>query len=180
MNSFLPYTYLVKWTKNDKWYYGSRYAKSCHPDDLWIDYFTSSKEVQKLREELGEPDVVQVRKTFHSAEEAVAWETKVLARMKVSILDNCLNQRENRWPLRPDYSHSEETKRKISEAKLGGKRGPHSAEHKHKLSIAAQNRSEEYRQKQRQAKLGKRWATNGKASKLVTDLPDNNWWWGRK
>lgn len=83
--------------------------------------------------------------------------------------------------MRPDYSHSEETKRKISEAKKGKKRGPHSADHKRKLSEAAQNRSDEYRQKQKNAKLGKKWATNGVASKLVepNQLP-NGWRWGRK
>jgi hypothetical protein len=180
MNSFLPYTYLVGWTKINKWYYGARYAKDCHPDDLLSTYFTSSIYVSEMRERYGEPDVIQIRKTFDKAEDALRWETSVLNRLNLKESDIWINQKPNHWPLIKPRPHSEETKRKISEAKKGVKRGPHSVEHRRKLSLAAQNRSEEYRQKQRNAKLGKRWATNGEASKLVTDLPSSKWWWGRK
>ena len=37
-----PYTYLIGWSKLDKWYYGCRYGINCHPDDFWKTYFTSS------------------------------------------------------------------------------------------------------------------------------------------
>lgn len=79
----VPYTYLVGWSKHNLWYYGVRYAKNCHPDDLWIIYYTSSKRVCQLRAELGEPDIVQVRKVFMDAKSAIRWEEKVLRKMNV-------------------------------------------------------------------------------------------------
>lgn len=76
-----PYTYLIGWSKLDVWYYGSRYAKKCDPSELWVKYFTSSNYVKKFREENGEPDVIQVRRTFNNRENARQWETKFLIRI---------------------------------------------------------------------------------------------------
>lgn len=42
MSIYIPFTYLIGWSKYDKWYYGVRFAKGCNPDDLWNTYFTSS------------------------------------------------------------------------------------------------------------------------------------------
>lgn len=52
--SHVPYTYLIGWSKLNKWYYGSRTAKNCHPSELWIKYFTSSKFVKEFRRLYGE------------------------------------------------------------------------------------------------------------------------------
>ena len=38
----LPFTYCITHLKTNKKYYGSRYAKGCHPKDLGVTYFTSS------------------------------------------------------------------------------------------------------------------------------------------
>jgi hypothetical protein len=84
MNTYQPYTYLIGWSDLDQWYYGVRFAKNCDPSDLWTKYFTSSKYVALLREEHGEPDIVQVRKTFKSAKQAVLWESQVLHRLSVT------------------------------------------------------------------------------------------------
>jgi hypothetical protein len=92
MNTYQPYTYLVGWSDIDKWYYGVRFAKNCHPSDLWTTYFTSSKYVALLREAHGEPDVIQVRKTFTDSNSARSWELKVLQRMKVIQSDTWLNR----------------------------------------------------------------------------------------
>lgn len=78
-----PYTYLIGWTHLNKWYYGVRYAKNCHPSDLWVKYFTSSKFVKRLRRKCGEPDIVEVRRTFSSYDKAISWEEKVLKRLKI-------------------------------------------------------------------------------------------------
>jgi hypothetical protein len=43
-------------------------------NDFWKSYFTSSKYVQQLRDEHGEPDVIQIRKTFNNADSARLWE----------------------------------------------------------------------------------------------------------
>lgn len=78
----IPYTYLIGWTSLNLFYYGVRFSKNCNPDDLWRRYFTSSKFVKKIREEYGEPDVIEIRKTFLSKEDAINWEFKVIRRMK--------------------------------------------------------------------------------------------------
>jgi hypothetical protein len=87
-----PFTYLIGWSELDKWYYGVKFAKGCHPDDLWVTYFTSSKVVQDMREKHGEPDIIQIRRTFTSGKNAINWETKVLKRIKVLYNDCWLNQ----------------------------------------------------------------------------------------
>ena len=71
------------WSHLNIWYYGSRYARKCHPDDLWTSYFTSSRHVKKFREEHGEPNIVQVRRTFQTKKETTIWESKVLRRLRV-------------------------------------------------------------------------------------------------
>lgn len=48
-----PYTYLLKFIPENKYYYGVKYAKGCDPKDFWINYFTSSSTIQKLIEEYG-------------------------------------------------------------------------------------------------------------------------------
>lgn len=104
MAIYTPYTYLIGWSQLDKWYYGSRYAKksNClyksgsHPDELWKTYFTSSKIVKMFREVYGEPDVIEIRKTFLLAEEAVVWEQKVLQRIGVIKNSKFLNQTDNK------------------------------------------------------------------------------------
>ena len=44
----IPFTYLIKHIPTNRYYYGSRYGKECHPKDLWTTYFTSSKKVKAL------------------------------------------------------------------------------------------------------------------------------------
>lgn len=114
MTIYTPYTYHIAWTGLDKHYYGVRYAKGCHPDDLWRDYFTSSAVVAEYRQTHGEPDVVEIRKTFTCSEKAQAWEVKVLQRLDVLHSDKWLNQSINGvWIV------TEEVRRKISEANTG-------------------------------------------------------------
>jgi hypothetical protein len=96
---YTPYTYLIGWSKLNKWYYGVRYAtktkclyeSGCHPHDFWITYHTSSDIVTAFRKEHGEPDVIQIRKVFSNAEDAVDWELKVLQRMDVVTQDKWIN-----------------------------------------------------------------------------------------
>lgn len=56
--NYQPFTYLIGWSKLDRWYIGSRYAKKACPDDLWSTYFTSSQYVTAFRYVHGEPDVL--------------------------------------------------------------------------------------------------------------------------
>ena len=91
MTIYTPYTYLIGWTTHNKWYYGVRYSKKCNPSDLWVKYFTSSDYVRSFREEHGEPDVIQIRKTFSDDNSARLWEMKVLQRMRVLTREDFLN-----------------------------------------------------------------------------------------
>jgi hypothetical protein len=92
MTIYNPYTYLIGWSKLNKWYYGVRFAKKCHPSDLWVKYFTSSKQVKEYRAKFGEPDIIKVRKLFVNAEAAICWEEKVLRRLNVLTNEIWLNQ----------------------------------------------------------------------------------------
>lgn len=151
------YTYLIGWTELNKYYYGVRYSKDCHPSDLFVKYFTSSKQVHKLMKQ-SEPDIIQIRKTFSTVEQAVKWESTVLRRLDVIHNDLWLNQN---WKgrIRVFGPHTEETRRKMSLAHAGktrSKRGPHSEETKHKMRAAAMGRkhTEETRRKMVESRTG--------------------------
>lgn len=88
----VPYTYLIGWSKTNMYYYGVRYAAYCHPNDLWKSYFTSSKHVKNYRDINGEPDIIQVRKTFIDPDKARLWEEKVLKKINASHRDDFLNK----------------------------------------------------------------------------------------
>ena len=134
----MPYTYLIGWSKLNKFYYGVRYSKNCRPTDLWVSYFTSSKYVKSFANQNGKPDIIQIRKTFEDKNKARLWEEKVLKKMKVLEKDNWLNK-SNNISIAPEYAalgpkkqigikRSEETKNKL--------RGPKSEQHKLNMKIA--------------------------------------------
>lgn len=86
------YTYLLTHSPTGLKYYGVRYAKDANPSDLWVTYFSSSKSVKKLIEEFGkESFYFEVRKVFPDADKAIAWEDKVLRRLKVPHNNEYLN-----------------------------------------------------------------------------------------
>lgn len=126
-----PYTYLIGWKHHNLWYYGVRYAAKANPIDLWESYFTSSKYVAATRIELGEPDVIQVRRIFESAETAIKWESKVLRRLNVLQSNNWLNRTINckimsgPGKLNPMYGkrHSNKTIEKLKKAAAGKRHG---------------------------------------------------------
>lgn len=91
-----PYTYLLGWSSNNKFYYGVRYAKACDPADLWETYFTSSKHVKAFVACHGDPDIIQIRKVFDTRDQAIAWEHKVLRRLKVTQNNKWLNMTDNK------------------------------------------------------------------------------------
>jgi hypothetical protein len=93
----IPFTYLVKHIPTNKYYYGVRFRKKCHPYDLWTKYFTSSKKVKGLIRRYGKKSFqFEIRKTFKTAQQAMAWEFKVLRRMKVVERKDFLNQSDNK------------------------------------------------------------------------------------
>lgn len=52
----IPYVYLIKNRTTGLKYLGVRYAKGCHPSDLWVTYFTSSSLVGRLIDQFGKED----------------------------------------------------------------------------------------------------------------------------
>lgn len=87
----LPFTYIIGWSKYNKFYYGVRYGKNCHPKDLFTTYFTSSKTVCQFRKDHGTPDIIQIRQVFTNHITAVNFEDKVIRRLKMVRSDKWLN-----------------------------------------------------------------------------------------
>jgi len=85
-----PYTYLIGWSSHNKWYYGRRTRKGCHPEELWVKYFTSSKHVKSFAKQHGKPDIIQIRRVFDNSKKCADWETKVLRRVPVDKVQEFL------------------------------------------------------------------------------------------
>ena len=166
----LPYTYLIGWSTHNIWYYGSRYAKNCHPSDLWTSYFTSSNYVVNMVKTYGEPDIIEIRKTFETASQAREWEHKVLRRLDVIHQDKWLNKTNNRAILlddamkakiraktqgRPGKPHTKETKEKLRQAKLGKEPWNKGLICPQIKSMTGKKHTAESNEKNRQAHLGK-------------------------
>lgn len=141
------YTYLIGWSKLNKFYYGVRYAKKATPSELWVTYFTSSKHVASFRATHGEPDIIQIRREFSDESKARDWECKVLTRLGIPKNEKFLNRTNNKsifyerdetWRKNrsgvnhPRYgkpspfkgkSHTDDAKKKNSLAHLGRKTG---------------------------------------------------------
>lgn len=92
MSIYTPYTYLIGWSAHKKYYYGVRYAKGCHPSDLFNPYQTSSKFVKAFIQSFGLPDIIEVRKIFTDEISAQNWEKKVLTKLNVLKSDIWLNE----------------------------------------------------------------------------------------
>lgn len=123
-----PYTYLIGWSKYNIWYYGLRFSKNCNPSELFKTYFTSSKHVKNYIKENGQPDVIQIRKTFESARDAQLWEHKVLKRLKVVNDKKWLNRTDNVSINSDDARKGSlgkirtlETRQKMSNSRIGKK-----------------------------------------------------------
>lgn len=133
----LAYTYLIGWSRHNKWYYGVRYAEGCSITDLWNTYFTSSKYVQEFRNMHGEPDIVQIRKIFKNKKNALRCENRVIRQLKLYENENFLNK---------SYSGSifydNDVRRKISESKKG------------KPNLYLKNKSKEHIRKMQLTKTG--------------------------
>lgn len=97
----IPYTYLIGWPDQNKWYYGVRYAKNCHPDEFWNSYKTSSNTVKDYVKNFGDPQVQIIRKTFTTAEKARLWESSVLKRLDVVHDEKWLNKTDNKAIVTP-------------------------------------------------------------------------------
>jgi hypothetical protein len=94
---YKAYTYLLKFKPENKFYYGVRFKNvrlNRHPeDDFMIHYTTSSEQINNLIIEHGvDAFEWEIRKTFDTANQAIAWETKVLTRLMVKDRVDFLNK----------------------------------------------------------------------------------------
>jgi hypothetical protein len=128
-----PYTYLIKHRPTGKVYYGFRGANKVEPhEDLWKNYFTSSKKILNLIKETGADSFdYEIRKIFDTKEQAILWETRVLRKCNVLHDDRWLNANIAGYILPTDEVRkkmsmtrrgkvtSELTKQKLSEVQKG-------------------------------------------------------------
>lgn len=96
MSIYIPFTYVIGWSKHRKFYYGAKYAQGCHPNDLWTTYFTSSKYVAEYRKENGEPDIIKIHRIFSDKDSCVLFETRYLTRIDAQNNPLFLNE-SNGW-----------------------------------------------------------------------------------
>jgi hypothetical protein len=161
-----PYTYRIGWSKTGMNYYGVRYAADCHPSDLFVTYFTSSTYVADYIKEHGNPDIIEVRKTF-TGEDRVAKakniEGRMLVRLNAAKRDDYLNKRDGngQWSDEIAIKHRQATKDAmndpiIKEKHIAALNEP-SIKKKHlDACVAAQNRPEvKARNSESQAKAWK-------------------------
>lgn len=89
------YTYLIGWTDLDQYYYGVRWANYKNPeDDLWKEYFTSSRIVAETVKKHGDPDIIEIDQIFENKTKAIAYEDKYLREVhKSGHWDKFLNQK---------------------------------------------------------------------------------------
>lgn len=175
---YMPYTYLVGWSYLNRWYYGVEYSRkrNANPKNLWSIYHSSSKTVSAFREAYGEPDVIQVRKTFSQGTEeqkrklAQRFEKRVLQGLKVTSNEKWLNESIGG---NGNSRHPQWVRMKISTALKGRQFTP---EWKAKLKEAKQGekhpnfgkpRTEETKRKSRETNLGQVRSENTKAKMSI-------------
>lgn len=131
----IPYTYHLYNKVTKQHYYGARYAKNCHPNDLWKTYFSSSPKVKRLREQYGDDSfIAKVKRTFNTAKEAVEHEAKMLNRLNAihrkdfinrNVLgaivwdDDMIQAASERMKRKPRRKWTEEEKKRASEKHKG-------------------------------------------------------------
>lgn len=115
-----PFTYVITHNKSGKRYYGARYKKGCIPSDLWESYFTSSEIIQELINQDGKGAFsVEVRKTFTSVEQCLAWETSVLRKLNARDSDKWLNKHNGGKVFYNTSPASEKTRAKMAKVRKG-------------------------------------------------------------
>lgn len=152
-----PYTYVLGWTRQDKWYYGVRYANNCDPMDLWVSYHSSSVHVQLMREEFGDPDYIEIRRLFKTATQAKRCESKVQRKLNLRDNSRWLNKHNQGEKFAHTGEHSAETKAKISNSTKGCKKTP---EHKQKISKTLKGKTSPAKAAQSRKALAKATAIN--------------------
>lgn len=157
---WICYTYFIMWSSTGMKYYGARWAKGCHPTDLFVKYFTSSKYVKNYIKLHGNPDIIQIRKTFEGSKEGqdacYLWETKVLQRMNVVKRIDYLNQHDNNGILRcKEYTKEMRIKQSLNHADFRGSKNPYASYTGNKHHQYNKPRTDEVKKKISESNKGK-------------------------
>jgi len=146
----LPFTYCITHLKTNKKYYGSRYAKGCHPKDLGVTYFTSSMIMKSIIISEGvENFKFEIRKTFISIDACRSWEHRVLVKLNAAKSDKWFNKH-NGGQKFYNIKNSEETRKKISDThKLNGKLKGIPKSEKVKKAVSESNSKRVFTEEQR-------------------------------
>ena len=98
---YAPYFYIIRHTKTNRYYAGSKYAKGSTPSQFWVPggYYTSSNIIKRIIQEEGENsfEIVRIR-TFEHGEDAYSYETKFLRKVNAATNDKFLNGHNNAMP----------------------------------------------------------------------------------
>ena len=114
MNTYIPFVYLLTFLPTGQLYIGSRSRKNCHPADLWTKYFSSSGVVCSLIKEHGKDFFLyEIRKTFTTKLEALAYETRFLKRVDAKNNKKFLNQTNGDHAFTCN-GHTSQSRKKIS------------------------------------------------------------------
>lgn len=88
----IPFVYFIQSKTTGLKYIGVRYAKKCHPKELWVSYFTSSTSVHKLINLYGKEDFkTKILHVFDKEEDAILreWNYTKLAVKRKDYLNFC-------------------------------------------------------------------------------------------
>lgn len=130
-----PFSYVIHCLTTNQYYYGVRYGKGCHPDQLWTSYFTSSKNIKVLVEEHGVSNFkTYIRRIFDCPKLALSWESKVLRRLRVISKPKWLNQSDGA-NFRHNGTLSDAVKQQMSKTRKGVPK-PRSKTHQANLTAA--------------------------------------------
>ena len=175
-NPFLdrrPFVYAIMWSDLNTAYIGMRYGKSCHPNDLWTSYFTSSEYVAAFRAEHGEPDHIEIIDTFLTGVEAQEAEYEIISSFDLhnnplflnrgcgkpnGMLEKTVEWRAKLSAALIGRKRSPEECAAISAGKTGKSHKPHSPDTRTKIGNGNRGkvRTAETREKLRQVNLGKK------------------------
>ena len=134
---YLPFTYCITFKPTGQQYYGVRTRKNCHPNELWTQYFTSSKQVKRLIEEFGTSAFdFEIRKTFSTKQDAILWEHRVLTRLNVVNNNKWLNENVGGKLFVSRDKNTEEHIRRSANAQRGMKKKPCNEDRRRRISEA--------------------------------------------
>jgi hypothetical protein len=201
MNIYTPYTYLITFLPTGQRYYGVRTKRGCHPTDLWNSYYTSSKEVRQLIKQHGCGSfTTEIRRTFRTREQAIAWEHRVLRRLDAACNPQYLNRNNGDRKfygggVPVGFKHTEDAKQRMS-INSSGSKNPNwggkafTGETRRKLSEARKGFKEspevvaakrERMKGENNPNYGKKfhWWNDGTRNSLVEQCPGEGWVRGR-